>query len=91
MDKERKDSLIRIGKEFRNAGLREQTSFQNMMNNLSYLSTMEIYDTIWKILLIYNKDYNKIDMIPLVELGSDFKEGKIKEEEFKQGLQMILV
>ena len=91
MDKERKQALIKLGQEIRKSGLRENKDFKSMMNNLSYLSAMEIYDTLWKILLIYNKDYNKIDMMPLVELGSDFEEGKIKEEEFKQGLQMILV
>lgn len=87
MDKERKEALIKLGQEIRKAGLRENKDFKSMMNNLSYLSSMEIYDTLCKILLVYDK----IVMIPLLELGTDFKEGNITEEEFKQGLQMILV
>lgn len=82
-----KEVLIKLGKQFREAGLRESKEFKSMMNNLSYLSAMEIYDTLCKMLLVYDK----IDMIPLLELGSDFKEGKITEEAFKQGLQIILV
>lgn len=81
MDKEK---LKELGQEIRKSGLRSAKDFQSMMNNLS---PTEIYDRLCKILLVYDK----IDMIPLLELGSDFKEGKITEAEFKQGLQIILV
>lgn len=87
MDKERKETLIKLGQEIRKAGLRENKDFKSMMNNLSYLSSMEIYDTLCKILLVYDK----INMISLLELGADFKEGNITEEVFKQGLQIVLV
>lgn len=86
MDKERKEALIKLGQEIRKAGLRENKDFKSMMNNLSYLSSMEIYDTLCKILLVYDK----IIMIPLLELGEDFKLGNIAEEDFKLGLQIIL-
>ena len=82
---ENMQDFIELGKKVRESGMRENRKFKSLIMNLQYMETEKIYDTLMLMLL-----QEEIYCQCLINAGSDFKEGIIKEEEFRNKIFAVL-
>lgn len=80
------EEFKKLGERIRKSGLRKTGKFKMLIESLQFSETLEIYDTLVIILL-----QNEIDCMCLIEAAADFKNGDLKEEDFKKLMCVALV
>ena len=78
---ENMQDFIELGKRIRSSKIRQTGKFKSIIMNLQTMETLEIYDQLVIMLL-----QEEINFQCLINAGSDFKHGEIKEEEFRKFL-----
>lgn len=81
-----KEELIRIGKDIKESKIQNNGKFKSLVMNLSGMKTIDIYDTIVELCL-----QEGIECQELINAGSEFRDGELAENDFKNMIYTILL
>lgn len=81
-----KEELIRIGKDIKESKIPNNGKFKSLVMNLSGMKTIDIYETIVELCLQEN-----IECQELINAGSEFRDGELTENDFKNMIYTILL
>ena len=81
-----KEELIRICKDIKESKILNNGKFKSLVMNLSGMKTIDIYETVVELCL-----QEGIECQELINVGSEFRDGKLTENDFKNMIYTILL
>ena len=81
-----KEELIRIGKDIKESKIQNNGRFKSLVMNLSGMKTIDIYDTIVELCL-----QEGIECQELINADSEFRDGELAENDFKNMIYTVLL
>ena len=81
-----KEKLIRIGKDIKESKIPNNGKFKSLVINLSGMKTIDIYDTIVELCL-----QEGIECQELINTGSEFRDGELTENDFRNMIYTVLL
>ena len=81
-----KEELIRIGKDIKESKIQNNGRFKSLVMNLSGIKTIDIYDTIVELCL-----QEGIECQELINVGSEFRDRELSENDFKNMIYTVLL
>lgn len=80
-----KEELIRIGKDIKESCIHNNGKFKSLIMNLDGIKIIDIYDTIVELCL-----QEGIECQELINVGSEFRDGELAENDFRNMIYTVL-
>ena len=81
-----KEELIRIGKDIKESKIPSNRKFKSLVMNLSGMKTIDIYETVVELCL-----QEGIECQELINADSEFRDGELAENDFKNMIYTVLL